>query len=311
MKIIFGTHPPITQGSAVTIGNFDGVHTGHHYLLQTLKQQAEQRQLSTTAIIFEPQPMEYFAKKSANPPPYRLTPLRDKIQLLQASGCLKTVWVQRFNPHFANQSADDFVQHILLGNLNTRYLLVGDDFRFGKGRSGDFQLLQSYQEFKTDNTPSILVSGCRASSTAVRQALAAGDLASAKRILGHDYTLSGHVKHGAKLGRTIGCPTANVHLPVHRYALSGVFVVRVLGQGGEWGGVASFGVNPTVSDTLVPKLEVHLFDFNGNLYGERIQVSFLHKLRDEMKFANLNELSQAIQTDITQAKDYLNNHQKN
>lgn len=311
MNIIFGTHPPVAQGSAVTIGNFDGVHTGHHYLLQTLKQQAEQRQLSTTAIIFEPQPLEYFAQHTSNPPPYRLTPLRDKIQLLQASGCLKTVWVQRFNPHFANQSADDFVQHILLGNLNTRYLLVGDDFRFGKGRSGDFQLLQSYQQFKTDNTPSILVSGCRASSTAVRQALAAGDLASAKRILGHDYTLSGHVKHGAKLGRTIGCPTANVHLPVHRYALSGVFVVRVATRLGEWGGVASFGVNPTVSDTLIPKLEVHLFDFNKNLYGERIQVSFLHKLRDEMKFADLDKLSQAIQLDMAQARDYLNIHQKN
>lgn len=310
MNIIFGQHPVIAQGSAVTIGNFDGVHIGHHYILQTLKQEAEQRNLSTTAIIFEPQPTEFFAQQRGSDRPLRLTPLRDKLQLLQQTGCLKNVWVQRFNPHFANQSATDFIERDLLGQLNTRYLLVGDDFRFGKGRGGDFPLLQSYSQFETQNTPSVLVSGCRASSTAVRQALAAGEIATAQRILGHAYALSGRVKHGAKLGRTLGCPTANVHLPLHRYALSGVFVVRVVGAFGECGGVASFGLNPTVSQTLLPKLEVHLFDFSGNLYGQRIQVQFLHKLRDEMKFANLPELEYAIQQDMQQARDWLANHSK-
>lgn len=304
MNIIFGTHPFVPQGSAVTIGNFDGVHTGHLHILQTLKQQAEQRQLATTAIIFEPQPTEFFAQQS---PPYRLTPLRDKIQLLQQSGCLKTVWVQRFTPNFANKTAHDFIQHILLGHLNTRYLLVGDDFRFGKARGGDFELLQSYSQFETQNTPSVLVSGCRASSTAVRQALAAGDLRTATQILGHAYTLSGHVKHGAKLGRTIGCPTANVHLPKHSYALRGVFVVRVLTAFGKYHGVASFGVNPTVSNTLTPKLEVHLFDYSGNLYGERIDVQFLHKLRDEEKFADLTTLQQQIQQDMLDAQTWFEN----
>lgn len=308
MNIIFGQHPHIAQGSAVTIGNFDGVHTGHHHILQKLKQEAEQRQLSTTAIVFEPQPMEYFAKQKQQPLPHRLTPLRDKIQLLQQSDCLKNVWVQRFNQQFAHQSPSQFVAKILLGALNTRYLLVGDDFRFGKERAGDFAFLQSHSQFETQNTPSILVSGSRASSTAVRQALKAGDLAAAKTILGHDYTLSGHVKHGAKLGRTLLCPTANVHLPVHHYALSGVFVVRVLGRFGEYGGVASFGINPTVSHNALPKLEVHLFDYHGNLYGERIQVSFLHKLRDEIKFCDVSELQLAIQQDMQNARDWLNHH---
>ncbi len=310
MNIIFGQHPPIPQGSAVTIGNFDGVHQGHLHILQTLKQQAEQRNLSTTAIIFEPQPTEFFMQQRQQPTPYRLTPLRDKIQLLQQTGCLNNIYIQRFNHQFANQSAQDFIQHTLLGNLNTRYLLVGDDFRFGKQRGGDFELLQSYPQFITENTPSVLVSGCRASSTAVRQALAAGDLAMARHILGHDYVLSGHVKHGAKIGRTLGVPTANVHLPSHRYAVSGVFIVRVSGSFGERDGVASFGVNATVSDNLIPKLEVHLFDYSGNLYGERIHIAFLHKLRDEMKFSGLEELKQYIQLDIQQAKDWLMNHQK-
>lgn len=310
MNIIFGQHPPVPQGSAVTIGNFDGVHTGHQHILHTLKQQAQLRQLSATAIIFEPQPTEFFSQRHGQSQPYRLTPLRDKIQLLQQTGSLQTIWVQRFGTHFADQTADDFVQQILLGHLNTRFLLVGDDFRFGRGRSGDFKLLQSYPQFTLQNTPSILVSGSRASSTAVRQALVDGDLCAAKRILGHAYTLSGHVKHGAKLGRTIGCPTANVHLPKHRYALRGIFVVRVFGRFGEYAGVASFGVNPTVSDTSMPKLEVHLFDYSGNLYGERIVVQFEHKLRDEAKFADLAALRWQIEQDIHDAKTWLANHQQ-
>lgn len=306
MKIFIGQHPPVAQGSAVTIGNFDGVHQGHLHILQTLKQQAKQRQLSSTAIIFEPQPTEFFAQQRQCDAPYRITPLRDKIQLLQQTGCLNTVLIQRFNPKFANQSAESFIQHNLLGSLNTRYLLIGDDFRFGQARRGNFELLQSYSQFATQNTPSVLISGSRASSTAVRQALSAGDIAAATHILGHHYTLSGHVKHGKKLGRELGCPTANIHLPLHRYALHGVFVVQAHGDFGMRFGVASFGTNPTVSQNHKPKLEVHLFDFSDNLYGKRLQITFLHKLRDEQKFTHLADLQQQILHDIQHAHIWIN-----
>ena len=202
--------------SAVTIGNFDGVHTGHRHILQRLASEAQAHQLHSVAIIFEPQPNEFFSRQANRPLPQRITPLRDKIQLLQQTGSVNSVWVQRFNQHFANQTAEQFIQTILREQLNTRYLLIGDDFRFGKGRGGDFNLLDAQRDFETERTPSILISGERASSTAIRQALQTGDIAAANQMLGHPYTLSGHVKHGKKLGRTIGCPTANIHLPPHR-----------------------------------------------------------------------------------------------
>ena len=296
--------PEFAHGSAVTIGNFDGVHSGHHHILRRLSHEAQARCLKRVAIIFEPQPDEFFSQKFHRTMPYRLTPLRDKLQLLRQTDCLDAVWVLRFNPRFAAMSAPQFIQHVLREKLNTRYLLIGDDFRFGKERAGDFELLSQQTDFVTERTPSILVSGGRASSTAVRQALRNGDLAQATRILGHDYTLSGHVKHGKKLGNTIGCPTANVHLPLHRYALSGVFVVTISGSFGIRRGVASFGSNPTVSDTPDPKLEVHIFDFSQNLYGERVRVSFLHKLRDEQKFADLTELQTQIAADIQLARHW-------
>ncbi len=294
--------------SAVTIGNFDGVHTGHRHILQRLASEAQAHQLHSVAIIFEPQPNEFFSRQANREQPQRITPLRDKIQLLQQMGSVDSVWVQRFNQHFANQTAEQFIQTILREQLNTRYLLIGDDFRFGKGRGGDFALLAAQDDFATERTPSVLIAGERASSTAIRQALQAGDIAAASQMLGHPYTLSGHVKHGKKLGRTIGCPTANVHLPLHRYPLSGVFVVRVAGSFGERAGVASFGSNPTVSHTPEAKLEVHLFDFSGCLYGERIQVTFLHKLRDEAKFDSIAALQRQIAQDMQAARDWHRGH---
>lgn len=294
--------PPLPQGSAVTIGNFDGVHLGHQHILQRLANEATARQLVSVAIIFEPQPTEFFSQQNHKPLPFRLSPLRDKLRLLAHTGCLNAVRVVRFNPEFANQSAEDFIQHVLRKQLNTRYLLVGDDFRFGKGRGGDFDLLSQQSDFVTEQTPSILVAGERASSTAVRQALQQGRLDLAKQILGHDYVLSGRVKHGKKLGRQLGSPTANVHLPFHHYALRGVFVVEVSGSFGRKRGVASLGYNPTVSSSLRSKLEVHIFDFHGNLYGERIEVAFLHKLRDEQKFDSLAQLQQQIHIDMAQAR---------
>lgn len=306
MNIWLGQNAPaIAQGSAVTIGNFDGVHLGHRHILQRLRDEANVRQLHTVAIVFEPQPTEFFAKKRNQPLPYRLTPLRDKLKLLAQTQCLDHIWVQRFNPEFAALPPQAFIQHILLQKLGTQFLLVGDDFRFGHQRAGDFERLQQQPEFVTENTPSILVSGSRASSTAVREALVSGRLDSAQHILGHRYCLSGRVKHGAKLGRTLGCPTANIHLPPHRYALSGVFVVEVSGSFGRRRGVAGFGYNPTVSSTQQIKLEVHLFDFHGDLYGERLEVCFLHKLRDEEKFADLAQLHAAMARDMQQAKSWV------
>ena len=309
MNIWFGQQLPAPLlPSAVTIGNFDGVHTGHRHILQRLAREAQARQLHSVAMIFEPQPNEFFSRQANRPLPQRITPLRDKIQLLQQTGSVNSVWVQRFNSQFAAQTAEQFIQTVLRAQLNTRYLLIGDDFRFGKGRGGDFSLLAAQRDFETERTPSILISGERASSTAIRQALQPGDVAAANQILGHPYTLSGHVKHGKKLGRTIGCPTANVHLPAHRYPLSGVFAVRAKGSFGECAGVASFGTNPTVSHTPEAKLEVHLFDFSGCLYGERIQVTFLHKLRDEAKFDSIADLQAQIAQDIETARAWHQAH---
>ena len=297
-----GQKPKWPSGTAVTIGNFDGVHCGHRHILSCLHQQAQQLGLFSVVLIFEPQPQEFFAHKLHKSLPYRLTPLRDKLALLANSGFVDAAYVLRFNQSFANTSAMDFIRQVLIQRLNTRYLLVGDDFRFGSGRNGDFRLLQKQSAFITEHTPSVLVNDVRASSTTVRKALELGELAYAQKLLGHEYTLSGKVKHGAKLGRKLNCPTANVHLPPLRYALNGVFVVDITGEFGRKRGVASFGMNPTVSTGSQQKLEVHIFDFDGNLYGMRLQVHFLHKLRDELKFDFLSDLQAQIHMDMEAAR---------
>ncbi len=238
MKILLGGTPvQNAPPAAVTIGNFDGAALGHRHILQRLKSEAAARGLQSTAVVFEPQPAEFFARLRGSEPPPRLTPLRDKLRLLHESGCVDNVRVLRFNRAFSQMPAEDFIEHILQRELNTRYLLVGDDFRFGRDRAGSFDLLQNHSGFVTERTPSILVAGIRASSTAVRQALREGRLKEAEQILGHGCVLSGRVAHGRKLGRTIGSPTANIHLPPHRYALNGVFVVEAsgtFGNGAAW-----------------------------------------------------------------------------
>ncbi|EFC89434.1 MAG: bifunctional riboflavin kinase/FAD synthetase [Neisseria sp.] len=306
MKIWLGQHrtPDFPQGSAVTIGNFDGVHLGHKHILQKLKQEADARGLPVVVVIFEPQPKEFFARQTGKKQPYRISPLRTKLNLLEQTGCVDAVWVLRFNQTFADMDAQDFINLLLRKTLNTRYLLIGDDFRFGAGRRGDFELLATQPDIQTDRTPSVIVEDIRTSSTAVRNALSEGRLDYAKKLLGHDYTLSGKVKHGKKLGRTINAPTANIQLPPHHYALSGVFVVEVDGTFGTKRGVASFGFNPTVSNNRVQKLEVHLFDFNENIYGQRLNVRFLHKLRDEKKFDSIAELKVQIEQDMKNARHW-------
>ncbi|WP_193618146.1 bifunctional riboflavin kinase/FAD synthetase [Neisseria mucosa] len=306
MKIWLGQHrtPDFPQGSAVTIGNFDGVHLGHKHILQKLKQEADARGLPVVVVIFEPQPKEFFARQTGKKQPYRISPLRTKLNLLEQTGCVDAVWVLRFNQTFADMDAQDFINLLLRKTLNTRYLLIGDDFRFGAGRRGDFELLATQPDIQTDRTPSVIVEDIRTSSTAVRNALSEGRLDYAKKLLGHDYTLSGKVKHGKKLGRTINAPTANIQLPPHHYALSGVFVVEVDGTFGTKRGVASFGFNPTVSNNRVQKLEVYLFDFNENIYGQRLNVRFLHKLRDEKKFDSIAELKVQIEQDMKNARHW-------
>lgn len=306
MKIWLGQHrtPDFPQGSAVTIGNFDGVHLGHKHILQKLKQEADARGLPVVVVIFEPQPKEFFARQTGKKQPYRISPLRTKLNLLEQTGCVDAVWVLRFNQTFADMDAQDFINLLLRKTLNTRYLLIGDDFRFGAGRRGDFELLAEQPDIQTDRTPSVIVEDIRTSSTAVRNALSEGRLDYAKKLLGHDYTLSGKVKHGKKLGRTINAPTANIQLPPHHYALSGVFVVEVDGAFGTKRGVASFGFNPTVSNNRTQKLEVHLFDFNENIYGQRLNVRFLHKLRDEKKFDSIAELKVQIEQDMKNAQHW-------
>lgn len=304
MIIRFGQNnpPDFAQGAAVTVGNFDGVHLGHQHILQQLRREADARGLPVAAIVFEPQPQEFFAAKLGKPLPFRVSPLRTKLALLRQTGCVDAVWVLRFNQRFADMAAQDFIGRLLKGHLNTRYLLIGDDFRFGAGREGSFEMLAAQPDWDVARTPSVIAEDIRISSTAVRRALAEGRLDYARRLLGHDYVLGGKVKHGQKLGRTIGAPTANIQLPPHHYALSGVFVVEADGSFGTRKGVASFGFNPTVSDKSTQKLEVHLFDFEGHLYGQRLNVRFLHKLRDEIKFDNVAALQTQIRHDIEAAR---------
>lgn len=292
---------------ALTIGNFDGVHLGHQRMLTRLKDEADARGLPTALLTFEPHPREFFARST---PPARLSVLRDKLQCLQQGGLLDYVFIYRFNHAFSRMSAGQFIQQVLLDELKTRYLLIGDDFQFGADRKGDFALLNACPDLVTEAMPSVLVAGERASSTLVRQRLGAGDLDSAAKLLGRPYQVSGKVMHGQKLGRTIGFPTANVHLPHRLPPLQGVFVVQVDTPAGTVGGVASLGTNPTVTDSLHYKLEVHLFDFHGDLYGQRLTVHFLHKLRDEARYDDLTELVAQIERDAASARTYLNSLQR-
>jgi riboflavin kinase/FMN adenylyltransferase len=291
--------------TALTIGNFDGVHRGHQAMLARLKEQAGALGLRACVLTFEPHPLELFAPRTA---PTRLTSLREKLELLAAHG-VECVQVSRFNRAYANLSPQDFIEHVLLQGLDMRWLLIGDDFRFGARRAGDFALLQeaaAKKGFGLEAMRTVAQDGVRISSSAVRSALAAGRLAEAETLLGRPYSISGRVVHGDKLGRTIGYPTANVQLRHNRPPLYGIFAVRTLdGKGVTRHGAASLGLRPTVDDSGRAKLEVHLFDFSGDLYGQHLRIDFLHKIRDEEKFADLESLRVRIDRDCEEARDYL------
>jgi riboflavin kinase/FMN adenylyltransferase len=291
---------------AVTIGNFDGLHLGHKAMLARLQDVARTRGLPSCVLSFEPHPREFFAPDQA---PARLSSLREKAECLRRLG-VDRLHVFRFDRAFSALSAEAFIEQVLGNTLQARYVLVGDDFRYGARRTGDFALLKKTGEslgFDAEFLPTVEVAGERASSTLVRQALAAGELEHAARLLGQPYSISGRVVHGDKLGRDIGFPTANIQLKHNRPPLMGIFAVELCGlNGAPLPGVASLGKRPTVkSPDAVPVLEVHLFDFDADIYGRRVRVDFLHKLRDEEKYPDLDSLVAQIRRDVDNAKHYL------
>ncbi|MFZ1318255.1 MAG: bifunctional riboflavin kinase/FAD synthetase [Candidatus Nitrotoga sp.] len=303
MLIFRGLYSTDKKPVALTIGNFDGVHLGHQALLKQLRMTAQPLGLPTAVLVFEPHPREFFTPQEA---PVRLTSMREKLELF-ATLDVDRVHVCRFNSNFAQMSAVDFI-HALHEKLATKFVLIGDDFRFGNRRSGDFALMEkigSQQGFKVEVMHSVSHNGIRISSTAARAALGEGDLRAAERYLGRPYSISGRVVHGDGLGKQLGFPTANIQLKHNRPPLTGIFVVRVKGDGlPPMQGVASLGVRPTVKQNGKPILEVHLFDFSGEIYNKHLRVDFLHKLRDEVKYLNLQSLTQQIELDVSNAKQW-------
>jgi len=288
------------NGCVATIGNFDGLHLGHQKIIAELKLKAIEMGLPLTVISFEPLPAEYFMPE----PPARIYPMRDKIRLLQALGvdayvCLK------FNQKFANQKAEDFIQTTLIDKLNARYIAVGDDFRFGYQRKGDFQLLKKIGKtagMTVVDTPTCKLNNQRVSSTRIRNHLEAGEIQQANLLLGKNYILSGRVRHGDKRGRTIGFPTLNLKMPDNIAPRRGVYAVKVTGLNQETlKGVANLGMRPSVNGTE-NRLETHLFDFNADVYGKYICVELVEFIRDEKRFDDFKLLKAQILEDAKQAR---------
>ena len=285
---------------ALAIGNFDGVHLGHQALLQRLREEAAARGLKPAVMTFEPHPREFFTPQQA---PARLTSLREKLELFAEAG-VEYAYVCPFNKRFAAVTAEDFMQRIVREAMKAEVILVGEDFRFGASRAGSATDFSS-AGFTLVNLPQVMLAGQRISSTAIRDALAEADLERAARLLGRSYSISGKVVHGDKIGRQLGYPTANIHMLHDRPPLFGVYAVKLEGLAeAHLPGVASLGVRPTVKANDRPKLEVHLFDFDQDIYGRHVRVHFLHKIRDEMKFADLATLKQWIQADESVARNY-------
>jgi riboflavin kinase/FMN adenylyltransferase len=295
---------------ALTIGNFDGVHLGHQGMLAQLRQSAQRLGMPACVMTFEPHPREFFAPDQA---PVRLTSLREKLVLLAERG-VDDVQVCRFNYAFAQIAAQEFIESILVRGLGVRWLQVGDDFRFGARRAGDFTMLKQAADrfgFEVAAMPSVMLDGERVSSTLVRNALAAGDLTLAGRLLGRPYSISGRVVRGDQLGRKLGFPTANVQMKHNRPPLTGIFAVKLQDDtGAAQRGVASLGIRPTVKQQGQPVLEVHVLDFDGDLYGRQVRVDFLHKFRDEEKYADLETLKRQIAIDVENTKRYFQSAQQ-
>ena len=292
----FPEHP--AAPSALAIGNFDGVHLGHQAIFKRLSKVAAEEHLACSLLTFEPHPREFFSPSNA---PVRLTSMREKLELFAGCG-VETTYVCSFDARFAAMSAGDFVEQVLRGSLDVRAVLVGEDFRFGAGRAGTVQDF-SRAGIEVETLPPVLLDGARVSSTAVRQALSVGDLVQAKKLLGRDYSISGHVVHGDKQGRVLGYPTANVQMHHDRPPLAGIYAVKLSGlEQGDLPGVASLGVRPTMKQDGKPTLEVHLFDFDQDIYGQHVRVHFLKKLREEEKFSDMDALRRQIALDEQAAR---------
>ena len=308
MELIRGLHNlrPRHRGCVATIGNFDGVHLGHQAVIGQLAEKADSLCLPAVVITFEPQPMEYFAPDKA---PSRLTRFREKLQALKRYAISRVLCLP-FNKKLANLTYEEFIQQILVDGLDVKYLVVGDDFRFGKNREGHFEHLveAGHQHgFQVVNMHTFAIDNERVSSTRIRHALEQGDMEQAEKLLGRDYRMGGRVAHGEKLGRELGYPTANIHIHRKVSPIHGIFAVEVFGLDEEpLTGVASIGTRPTVGGTKVI-LEVFLFDFDQDIYGKHLQVSFLHKIRDEEHFESLEVLKEKIAEDVIKAKAYFDN----
>ncbi len=302
MQVFRGVPERATTSTVLTIGNFDGVHLGHRALLGELMAKARELALPATVLTFEPHPRELFAPDQA---PARLASMRDKLELLAECG-VDRVHVCRFDRKLASLTAEQFIEQILVRGLSVRHLIIGDDFRFGKARAGDFALLQKAgreHRFVVEAMRTVDFDGLRVSSSAVREALAAGDIERAERLLGRPFVIAGRVMDGRKIGRTIGFPTANIQVRRKRLPLSGVFAVTVSGiDSGPLPGAANIGVRPTVAEGLKPVLEVHLLDFDRDIYGLHVDVNFLHKLRNEAKFESLDALKVQMALDCERAR---------
>ena len=305
MQLIRGMHniKPEHRACVATIGNFDGVHLGHRTILDTLRKKAEAMGVRLCVITFEPQPREFFQGGRA---PARVTNLREKLTLLEEAG-VDQVLCLPFTERLQSLTPDEFVLKVLVDGLGLRYLIVGDDFRYGLNRTGNYAHLKSMGEkhgFDVCDTRTVIMETGRISSTRVRERLAEDDLDGAAALLGRPFTMIGKVISGQKLGRQLGFPTANIKVNRKALPIKGVFAVRVNVNGVVYKGVANLGTRPTVASEN-PLLEVHLLDHQSDLYGQVLRVEFVEKIRSEKKFESLDELKAAITADIKVARDTL------
>ncbi len=290
------------QNCVATIGNFDGVHLGHQALFKQLATKATELQLPMVAMIFEPQPQEFFMPDKA---PARLTRLREKLLALRRYTNIDQVLCLNFNKKFAALSAEDFIQQILVNGLKIQHLVIGDDFRFGQKRQGDFNLLQKYSSFTVENSYTFKIDDERVSSTRIRQTLKQANFKDVSKLLGRPFTMCGRIAYGKQLGRKIGFPTANIALHRRISPLNGIFAVKIHGITEKpLLGAANLGTNPAVNGKEL-LLEVHIFNFDKNIYGCYIEVEFIQKIRDEENFPNLEQLKKKIEQDVKIAKQIL------